>query len=316
MLAVLLAAAAAATPLKLPGVPAPVIMDYLAASGAQVWVPAGNTGKVFVLEGGKFRQIEGFPTRRSSRGFLMGPSSVSLGGGYAYVGNRGDEKVCAIDAATLEKKGCAQMPGSPDGVFYVAPAREVWVTTPRQESLQILDVKDGAAPKVAGSIALDGEPEGYAVDAGRGLVFTNLEDRGRTLAIDVKTRKVVSTFDPGCGKEGPRGLALDPGRGVLFVACATAGVVALDERAGAKKGRLEAGEGVDNIDYLPARRLLYAAAGRAERLTVARLEDDGALKTVTTARVGKGSRVVVATADGTAYAADSLDGELWVLEPQ
>ena len=35
-------------------------------------------------------------------------------------------------------------------------------------------------------IGKDGEPEGYAVDAQRALFYTNLEDRDRTLAIDVQ----------------------------------------------------------------------------------------------------------------------------------
>ena len=34
-----------------------------------------------------------------------------------------------------------------------------------------------------------------------------------------------------------------------------------------------------------------------------------------TAQAGRGTRVVVATEDGTAYAADSGVGELWVLKP-
>src|SRR5437868_6026957 len=85
-------ALAAATALPLPGAGGPVIMDYLAASGSEVWIPAGNTGRVFVLDGGtqKFRTIEGFPTRKGRGDRLVGPSSVSLGQGHAYVGNRGD----------------------------------------------------------------------------------------------------------------------------------------------------------------------------------------------------------------------------------
>ncbi|HUJ29311.1 MAG TPA: hypothetical protein VLW85_25000 [Myxococcales bacterium] len=302
---------AAPTPLPLPAA-APVIMDYLAADGARVWVPAGNTGKVFVLDGGKFATIGGFPTREGRGGRLMGPSSVTVGGGHAYVGNRGDSSICAIDGRSLEKKGCVTLSSSPDGTFYVAATKEVWVTTPRDESLQILDVKDPAAPKLSGSIKLPGEPEGYAVDVEKGLVFTNLEDKNRTLAIDAKSRKVTSTWEPGCSEKGPRGLAVDPGRGLLFVAC-TDGVVSLDEKSGARKGRIDTGAGVDNIDYVGQR--VYASAGQAEKLTVAEVAADGSFKPVATEPVGKGSRVVVATSDGTAYAADSGGGQLWVFKP-
>lgn len=302
---------AAPTALPLPAT-APVIMDYLAADGARVWVPAGNTGKVFVLDGGKFATVEGFATKEGRGGRLMGPSSVTIGDGVAYVGNRGDSSICAIDGKSLAKKGCVVLPSSPDGTFYVATTKEVWVTTPRDESLQILDVKDPAAPKLAGSIKLPGEPEGYAVDVEKGVVFTNLEDKNRTLAIDAKSRKVTSTWEPGCSEKGPRGLAVDPARGLLLVAC-TDGVVSLDEKSGARKGRIDTGAGVDNIDYLKQR--VYVAAGQAEKLTVAEVAADGSFKAVASEKVGKGSRVVVATSDGTAYAADSTAGQLWVFKP-
>lgn len=332
MLAIVLAAAAAstapggapagtaalppsATALRFPGLEPPVIMDYLAADGNRVWIPAGNTGKVLVLEGGRFRSIDGFATRKGRNDRLMGPSAVTVGKGAVYVGNRGDGRIWAIDPRSLEKKGSAQMPGGPDGVFYVETTQEVWVTTPRENSIQILDVKDPLAPKLVGKIELASGPEGYAVDAAKGIVYTNLEEKDRTLAIDARTRKIVSDREAGCGKEGPRGLAIDTGRGLLFVACAVAGVHAVDVKTGARKGHLDTGEGVDNIDYLPAKRLLYATAGRSEKLTVAKLQDDGALTAVATSPIGKGCRVVVATQDGTAYAADSAGGQVWVLKP-
>lgn len=314
MLAIVLAAAAAAaTPLRFPAA-APVVMDYLAADGARVWAPGGNTGKVFVLDGGKFRSIDGFATREGRNNRLMGPSSVTVGQGAVYVGNRGDSKIWAIDPKTLEKKGSVAMPSMPDGVFYVAATHEVWVTTPRDNTIQILDVKDAAAPKLVGKIAADG-PEGYAVDEAKGIVYTNLEDKDATVAIDAKSRKILSTWEHTCGKDGPRGLAVDAERGILFVGCATQGLLALDAKTGARKGRIETGDGVDNIDYLPSRRLVYASAGRSEKLTIAHLEDDGSLKTVSTTQVGKGCRVVVTTGDGTAYAADSEGGQLWVVKP-
>ena len=313
VIAVLIAATLQAQKLELPA-PAPVLMDYLAAAGSQVWVPAGNTGKVFVLDGpGKpFRAIEGFPTRRGGSGRLAGPSSVSVTSSTAFVGNRGDSSICAFDRTSLARKSCATVPGMPDGTFWVAPTEEVWVTTPRDRSLQILDAR-GPLQR-SGQMKLDGAPEGYAVDEGKALVYTNLEDKDRTLVIDPRARKVVAIFQPGCGEMGPRGIALDAQRGLLFVAC-TDGVVALDAKTGVRRGRIDAGKGVDNIDYDPSRRRLYVAAGEAAKLTIAESSDEGSLREIGSAQVGKGSRVVVVTEDGTAYAADSQAGALWVVKP-
>src|SRR5437867_4936718 len=48
------------------------------------------------------------------------------------------------------------------------------------------------------SIALPGAPAG-------GVFFTNLEDKDRTLRIDVRSRRVTTTWLPGCGDDGPKG---------------------------------------------------------------------------------------------------------------
>ena len=72
----------------------------------------------------------------------------------------------------------------------------------------------GTAPPVRTvlSIALPGAPAG-------GVFFTNLEDKDRTLRIDVRSRRVTTTWLPGCGDDGPKGLALDQALDFLFVAC-------------------------------------------------------------------------------------------------
>ena len=138
-----------------------------------------------------------------------------------------------------------------------------------------------------------GTPEGYAADSANGFFYTNLKDKDQTLAIDIKTRKVVATWPTGCGKEGPRGISIDAARHLLLIAC-TNGAVALDLAHGGKVlGRLETGEGVDNPDYSAARGLLYLASGRSGTLTVARVADDGTFTAVATLPTAKGARNAV-----------------------
>lgn len=308
--------------IALPGGP-PVTMDYLAydAQHGRIWAPGGNTGKVFVVDEktGKVTPIDGFETAkvkgRDGNERTVGPSSASVGDGFVYVGSRAGAKVCAVDAKTLVRAGCVELSSSPDGVAYVATTHEVWVTTPREKSLTILDVKKADAPVVAGKIALEGEPEGYAVDPGRGLFYTNFEDKDRTIVFDVKTRKIAASWNPGCGEDGPRGIAIDTERRQLFVAC-TNKVKTLDAgKDGAVLGELETGAGVDNIDYLLKKHLVYAAAGRTGQLTVAEVSDQGALKKVSQSKIAEGGRVVVVDSSGVAYIADSKGGQLLVVKP-
>ena len=293
-------------------------MDYLAydVSRHRIWVPAGNTGNVDVVDTviGLVTPIGGFVTRPSSRSDRpsMGPSSATVGDGTVWIGNRGDDKVCRFDAATLARGPCFRLSSTPDGLAHVASTQELWITTPRQQSLVVVDESSGT---LTSTVKVDGAPEGYAVDQKRAVFFTNLEDRDRTLAIDVKTRKVMASWSPGCGKEGPRGLVLDSTRNLLMVAC-TDGARVLDlNHEGKVVGQLKTGGGVDNLDYFPERHLLYVAASKDATLTFANVADDGTLSVVAVEKTAEGARNPVVDEQGVAYLPDARAGKLIILKP-
>jgi DNA-binding beta-propeller fold protein YncE len=319
MLISLVLSALLATSVTLPGGP-PVGMDYLASDPAtgRIWVPAGNSGNVDVVEiaTGKVTPVGGFqtaPARRPGRP-RMGPSSAAVGDGVVWIGNRANNELCAVDSRSLTRGPCHRLPAIPDGLAYVAVTHEVWVTTPGDRSITVVDVSGkGAGPPA--TIKIDGDPEGVAVDAARGLVYTNVEDKDRTLEIDARTRKVVASWPAGCGAAGPRGLALDEKRRLLFVAC-TDGAVARDvAHRGKEVGRLKTSGGVDNIDYAARRGLLFVASGLGGTLTIARVGGTGALSAVASIPTAQGARCVVVAVDGTAYVADSAGGRLIVVKP-
>ena len=265
-------------------------MDYLAydAAHGRIWVPAGNTGNVDVVDvaTGKVTAVGGFPTAPPRRPGPpnMGPSSAAVGDGVVWIGNRADDSVCAIDAQTLARGACRQLPSDARRRgLRRRHARGLGDDAARPDDHHRRRLRPGQSPRPA-TIKIDGDPEGLAVDAARGLFYTNLEDKDRTLAIDAKTRKVVASWPTGCGADGPRGLALDGERRLLFVAC-TDGAVALDSGAttGKQVGRLKTGGGVDNIDYAAKPGLLLVASGADGTLTFARVETTGALTKVAAA---------------------------------
>jgi hypothetical protein len=83
---------------------------------------------------------------------------------------------------------------------------------------------------------------------------------------------------------------------------------------GAVLGEVEAGEGLDNIDYLPGKHLVFAAAGKAATLTVAEASAAGALKKVSSTATAEGTRVVVVDGAGTAYVADSKGSRVFIVK--
>jgi DNA-binding beta-propeller fold protein YncE len=310
--------------IALPGAPpGGVFMDYLAYDRAlrRVWVPAGNTGSVDVVDVASDRvsQVSGFATaemERRGKKRTVGPSSATVGEGVVYVGNRGDSSVCAVAADSLQRGACVTLESMPDGLQYVASAKEVWVTTPRDKSIVVLDASSPSALTVKNKIAFEGEPEGFAVDDARGVFYTNLEDKDRTLTIDIKTRAVSRTWLPGCGEDGPKGLALDRALNFLFVACADRVKVLDAGHDGRELSAVETGGGVDNIDYVEARHELFAGAARAATLTVARVDPQGKLAVTAVVPTAQGARNPVATDEGAAYLTDSPDGKILVVAPR
>jgi DNA-binding beta-propeller fold protein YncE len=304
-------------PAPLPGVEGPAFLDYIVYERARsrVWVPVSSTGSVDVLDtaSGAFTRIDGFKTvDREVRGKkrTMGPSAATVGDGVVYIGDRASSEVCPVDAKTLTTGACLTLRSPTDGVAYVASAHEVWVTMPRDRSIAILDASKPAALHAKTTVQTGGEPEGYAVDDAHGRFFTNLEDKGQTLVIDVKTHKVTSTWNPGCNSDGPRGLAFDAAHDVVIVACTDHLQVLDAARDGAALGKLDTGAGVDNIDV--AGGAVYVAASKAGRLTVATIGEGGKLTVQATGDTAEGARNAVADAQGNVYVADSQGGRLLV----
>ena len=297
-----------------------VSLDFIAYEpGAErIWVPnARDAGYVDVYDIAKraFTHVTGFGSKTvESKGKTrtMGPSAAAVGDGVIYVGDRGTSEICPVDAATLKVGSCLHLDAQPDCLVYVPSTKEVWVTTPSTKALTILDAAKPAALTRKASVTVDGEPEGFAIDDAHGLFYTNLEDKDRTLAIDVKTRAVTATWAPACGEKGPRGLRVDGARGLVLVAC-TDHVQVLDAaHDGVPRGKLETGDGVDDLEYVAGQKLLYVAASKAKRLTVARIGDDGSAAIVASGETVDRARNAVVDAKGNAYVVDPAAPRLLV----
>jgi DNA-binding beta-propeller fold protein YncE len=304
----LLAAAYSVHTLTLPGgTPAGIGMDYIAfePSTNSVWVPAGDSGAVDVIDAKteKIHQITGFPTKEVAvrdRKRVLGPSSVTFGDHTVYIGNRADSSVCAIDPKTLAKGHCQVLTSMPDGLAYVAATKEVWVTTPRDKSIRILDA---ATLKEKATLTFEGNPEGFAVDGKRHRFYTNMEDKDRTLAIDLTSHKTVATWNPACGEDGPHGLRIDEARGHLFVACSAKVEVLNAGGNGAILSSIDTGDGVDDLDYVPATHTVYVGAAKAAKLTIARADAAGKLSLEASVPTAAGARNPAATKNGAVYLA-------------
>jgi hypothetical protein len=321
-------------PLQLPGAHGVVTLDYFAYDRDRrlLWVPAANTGSVDVIDTttDQIKRVEGFAVaevefRGKTR--AMGPSSVAIGDGEVYVGSRADSKICVIDARSLKLGECiafappgAGLASAPDGLIYIAATKELWATSgappvgvpAAEKAIKILSTSPSRKLVPTGKIPLAGSAEGYAVDNAHGRFYTNLEETGQTIAIDVRNRNVVATWRS-C--DDPSGVAVDSKKGFVFVACGDHVIVLDPTHEGKIVGSVAAGAGVDNIDYAQESGLLYVAAQDAAQLTIARVDDRGKPFVLATVPTVKGGRSVVAGGDGRAYVIDPIGGRILKVEP-
>jgi DNA-binding beta-propeller fold protein YncE len=144
-----------------------------------------------------------------------------------------------------------------------------------------------------------------------GRFYTNIEETGQTVAIDVRKRSIVSTWRS-CND--PSGVAVDSKRGFVFVACSDRVIVLDPAHDGRVAGSIATGSGVDNIDYDSETGLLYAAAADTAQLTVARVGDDGKPSLFGVIETAKGARSVVVGSNGAAYLIDPIGGRILKVE--
>jgi len=317
----------------LPGVRGVVQLDSFAYDRAtgKVLVTASNTGNVDVIDEntGAVSQLTRFKTGEvelRGRRVPLGPTAVSVGDGVVYIGNRGDSTLCMIDAQTLKRGECLEVApagagpaAAPDAVVYVAATKELWITTgappigvpSADKTIQVFDVSEPQHLKLKLKIPLDGSAEGYAVDNQRGVFYTNIEEAGKTVAIDVRSHKVVAEWKV---HDDLQGLTLDSARGFLFVACGDH-VVSLDVAHGGRLiDSLVTGPGLDNIDFSPDKKLLYAAASVTATLSIIEVGDDGKFRLQSLVPTVKGARGVVAGKGETAYLIDPVEGRILKLK--
>lgn len=314
-------AAAEVRAISLPGASAAgVTMDHLAydRSRHRVWVPAGNTGSVDVVDtiDGHVSRIDGFATSQiehDGKSRTVGPSSATVGDGYVYVGDRADSSVCAIEADSLRRGSCVTLGSMPDALVYVRWTNEVWATTPRSDSIAVLDAPGHGALSMKTQILLEGTPEGAAVDDWRTILYTNLKDKDRTLTLDVKSKKVTRSWPAGCGAAGPRGLAVDRSLNFLILACPDRVKLLDANHDGKELSAIDTGAGVDDVAYLEMRRELYVGAAKAAKLTVAKFDARGLLEVEAEVPTAPGVRNAVVTEEGVVYLTDSPKGQLLVV---
>jgi len=276
-------------------------------------IPAGKTGALDLIdpETLEVTQISGFSTNeKDSSGRWEGITSVDEANGLLLVTDRSSLKLLIVDSETRKIIGSAELASSPDYVRFVSPTHEIWVTEPDSDRIEIFSFSEKPAGAThSGFLAVEGGPEALVIDGTRGRAYTHLW-KGKTVAIDIKNRKILSTWDNGC--EGSRGIDLDEKSGILFIGCSEGKAVAMDLN-GKIISTVTSGVGVDIIDYNPVTRHLYFPGGKSATMAIIDVSSDHQLKVLGTVPTAEGSHCVTSDNSGNTYICDPHHGSILVI---
>jgi len=274
-----------------------------------VLAPAGGTGCVDLFDSTSVEQTSlcGIgPSKDYAGGHGDGTTSADFGAGLVFAIDRSSQSLQAVDPKTKRVVTTVPLAGGPDYVRWVASKREVWVTEPDQEQIEVFTLGSDSPPQLAnaGTIAVKGGPESLVIDADHGRAFTHLW-QGSTVQVNIGTRAVSESFANGC--KGSRGIALDAARSQLFAGCSEGKAVVLDVEHGGKiLDSLDTASGVDIISVNLALHHLYVPASSDGSVAVLGIGSQGKLSQLGVLQAAKGAHC--ATADD--------QGRIWVCAPE
>jgi DNA-binding beta-propeller fold protein YncE len=259
--------------------------DYLSVDTATNRVFVSRGTHIQVVDGATGKAVGDITNTPRTHGALI-VNATNRG----FTTNAGDSTSTMFDLGTLATlrqvhTGAAGLDGF---VYDDATARALTINHSRPNGTAV--VMDARTGDVVATLTSTGEaPEGGVSD-GRGRVFINLEDRNAIDVIDVRTWKVVDTWNiTPCNH--PTGIAMDRSTNRIFSACGDTSVV-VDAATGRVVARIANGDGVDGIAFDPAEKLLYIPSGAAGNVTVVHEDAPDSYRVVATVPTMAGARTI------------------------
>jgi DNA-binding beta-propeller fold protein YncE len=193
-----------------------------------------------------------------THGMVLAPD---LGRGFTSDGEANISTI--VDLKTLKKIGTVKTGKDPDSFVYDDVTKRVFIMNSAGNDVTAINAADGS---VAGTIALDGQPEAGVAD-GKGKVFVNITDKDQIVEFDGKTLEIVHRW-PLTPGEGPSGLAIDKKNRRLFSVCDNQKMVVMDADTGKVIATPGVGAGTDASLFDPDTGNAFASAGGSATLTV------------------------------------------------
>lgn len=189
-----------------------------------------------------------------------------------------------IDGRTGQIRATIPTGRKPDGAAYDPATRTLWVMTPGDGAITVIDP---ASAKAVATVPVGGSLELAAPDA-HGKLYVNVEDKNDVAVIDTRARKLVRREPlPGC--DGPTGIAYDPATKETLSACANGVAIVLSD-TGKPVASLTIGKRPDGAVFDERRHVALVPSGADGTLTIIQLSP--APHVVATVSTAKSARTI------------------------
>ena len=195
-----------------------------------------------------------------------GHSALAIPGtGDALVTNGTANNVTIVDGRTGQLRATIPTGKKPDAATYDPATRTVWVMTPGDGGITVVDP---ASAKAVATVAVGGSLEFGATD-GHGKLYVNAEDKNDVAVIDMRRLELLRREPlPGC--DGPTGIVYDPATRETVSACANGIAVVLSD-TGKPIASLPIGKRPDGAVIDAKRHVVLVPSGADGTLSVIQL---------------------------------------------
>ena len=255
--------------------------DYLSLDTVGHRLFVARQDRVMVLDPASGKVQAEIPGLNRAHGIAF---DYADGKGFATSG--GDSSVVIFDLKTLQVTGRTIAAPDADAVLFDPVTKRIFTFNGDSRSSSVIDAASG---KRIGTIDLGGGPE-FAVSAGDGKLYVNLEDSSAIDEIDAATMKVLRRW-PLAPCQSPSGLAIDRAHHRLFSGCHNKVMAISDAQAGKVITTVPIGEGVDANRFDPGTQLAFASTGDGT-ITVVHEDGPDTYSVVTNVATKRGARTM------------------------
>ena len=211
-------------------------------------------------------------------------TAIAAGTGNGFATSSDDKAVVMFDTKTLRVLKRIPAAEDADAIIFDKPSGLVFSLNGDAASSTVIDGRTGNLVK---NLPLGGKPE-YAVSAGDGKVYVNLEDKAEIIEIGTKSLTVIRRWSIApCAS--PTALAIDLAHHRLFSGCRSGVMAISDYQAGKLVAMVPIGKGVDGGGYDPAMADAFASNGDGT-LTVVHQDGPDKYHVAQTIQTALGSR--------------------------